>query len=95
MIVGSPSLRGHASTVGHNATPMKDNSTLLEMKGINLAIEFDVSGAHDRLVGCQCDTFSFLNMWQRHFVCLIWITIISSRPHYSVLFNNEFNLIRD
>jgi hypothetical protein len=53
MIVGSPSLKGHAFTLGHNATPMKDNNTLLERKAKHLAIEFDVSGAHDRLVSCQ------------------------------------------
>jgi hypothetical protein len=36
---------------------MKENSTLLERKAKNLAIEFDVSVGHERLVGCQCDTF--------------------------------------
>jgi hypothetical protein len=31
--MGNPSLKGNASTLGHNATPMEDNNTLLERKG--------------------------------------------------------------
>jgi hypothetical protein len=44
-------LKGHASTIDHNATNMVDNNNLLERKGKNLVVEFDANGAHDGLVG--------------------------------------------
>jgi hypothetical protein len=49
--LGNPSLKGHVLIVDHNATNIVDNNNLLETKGKNLVVEFDASGAHNRLVG--------------------------------------------
>lgn len=84
MIVGSPSLRGHTFTLGHNATPMKYNNTLLERKAKNLAIEFNVSGAHDRVVGCQCDIYLLVFLICGKVVLFASFGLQLSRPQMSL-----------
>ncbi len=82
--MGNPSLKGNASTPGHNATtPMEDNNTLLERKGKKMVVEFDGNDAHDGLVGCKYVTLNFFYSMVKLFCMLQLITIISSKPHFS------------
>lgn len=81
--MGNPSLKGNASTPSHNATPMKDNNTLLERKGEKMVVEFDANDAHDGLVGCKYVTLNFFNFMLKLCCMLQLITIISSKPHSS------------
>jgi hypothetical protein len=55
--LGSFGLRDHASPLGHNATHVVENTTLLQKKGKYLVAKFDALGVSDGLVGCSYATF--------------------------------------
>jgi hypothetical protein len=55
--LGSLGLRDHASPLGHNATHVVENTTLLQKKRNYLVAKIDALGVIDGLVGCSYATF--------------------------------------